>query len=308
MTPLVFAFPGHEALAGPITERLHAQCGTLRRHRFPDGESLIALDADCRGREVIVLCTLRDPDDLALPLLFAARTAREFGARRVGLVAPYLAYMRQDARFHPGEAISSTHYATFLSWTFDWLVTVDPHLHRHADLAEIFTIPAACVSAMPLVADWIRNNVTHPVLVGPDAESAQWVGEAAARAGAPLVVLQKQRRGDRDVDVSRPDPALLRERTPVLVDDIASSGRTLIETVGQLRGLGCAAPVCVVVHGIFADAAERTLLAAGAARVVSTNTISHATNAIDVGPLLAAAVERMLETARPTAAAAGRLA
>lgn len=302
MTPLLVAFPGHEALAEPLAGRLHAELGILRRHRFPDGESLITLDGDCRDRDVILLCTLRSPDDLALPLLFAARTAREFGARRVGLIAPYLAYMRQDARFHPGEAVSSGHYAAFLSWTFDWLVTVDPHLHRHASLAEIFTIPTATVCAMPLVADWIRVNVPNPVLIGPDAESAQWVREAAAGAGAPLVVLHKLRRGDRDVEVSLPDPALLRERTPILVDDIASSGRTLIETVGQLRRLGSAPPVCVVVHGIFADRADRALLAAGAARVISTNTIPHATNAIDTGPLLAAAVERVIETAERHAA------
>ncbi len=293
MTPWLFAFPGQEALAAELAAGLGMETGTLRRHRFPDGESLIVLDADCRGRDVIVLCTLRDPDDLALPLLFAARTAREFGARRVGLVAPYLAYMRQDVRFHAGEAVSSVHYAAFLSWTFDWLVTVDPHLHRHAGLGEMFTIPAQHVSAMPCAAAWIRANVPDAFLVGPDAESAQWVRDAAARAGVPFAVLEKQRSGDRDVAVSLPDPAMVRGRTPVLVDDIASSGRTLIETVGHLLRLGTAAPVCVVVHGIFADGADAALLAAGAARVVSCNTIVHATNAIDVADVLLPAIRAL---------------
>ena len=298
MTPWLFAFPGQEALAAELAAGLGVETGALRRHRFPDGESLIVLAADCRNRDVIVLCTQRDPDDLALPLLFAARTAREFGARRVGLVAPYLAYMRQDARFHAGEAVSSVHYAAFLSWTFDWLVTVDPHLHRHPDLREMFTIPAQHVSAMPCIAAWIRANVRDALLVGPDAESAQWVRDAAERAGVPFVVLEKHRRGDRDVAVSLPDPAILRGRTPVLVDDIASSGRTLIETVGQLLRLGAAAPVCVVVHGIFADGADSALLAAGAARVVSCNTIPHATNAIDVAGVLLPAI-RVLQAAGP---------
>lgn len=304
MRPLLLAFPEQAPLAARLAAALGAEQGRVQRHRFPDRESLIALEGDCRNRDVAVLCTLHDPDDLALPLLFAARTAREFGARRVGLVAPYLAYMRQDTRFHADEAVSCTHYAAFLSWTFDWLVTVDPHLHRHASLDEVYTIPARCVSAMPAIADWIGEHVSNPVLIGPDAESAQWIQAAAARLGAPCIALQKQRRGDRDVSVSPPDRAALQGRTPVVLDDIASSGRTLIEAVAQLRRLGSDAPVCIVVHGLFADAAERALMEAGAARVVSTDTIVHATNAIGVVDVLVPAV-RVLMQCEPEA---GRIA
>jgi ribose-phosphate pyrophosphokinase len=203
--------------------------------------------------------------------------------------------MRQDTRFHAGEAVSCTHYAAFLSWTFDWLVTVDPHLHRHASLDEVYTIPARCVSAMPAIADWIGEHVSNPVLIGPDAESVQWIQAAAARLGAPCIALQKQRRGDRDVSVSPPDRAALQGRTPVVLDDIASSGRTLIEAVAQLRRLGSTAPVCIVVHGLFADAAERALMEAGAARVVSTDTIAHATNAIGVVDVLVPAVRALMQ-------------
>lgn len=294
MTPLLLAFAEQRDAACGLAIALGADTGTIRRHRFPDRESLVSLDGDCREREVIVFCSLRDPDDLALPLLFAARTAREFGARRVGLVAPYLAYMRQDARFHTGEAVSSVHYAAFLSWTFDWLVTVDPHLHRHASLGEVFAIPTRCASAAAPIAQWIRANVAHPLLIGPDEESAQWVGAAAARIGAPFVVLKKIRRGDRDVEVSAPDPALLAGRTPVLLDDIAASGRTLIEAVRELRRLGGARPVCIVVHGLFADASEQALLEAGAARVVSTDAVPHATNAIGLAAELAPAIRQLL--------------
>ena len=294
MKPLLLVFPEQGSLAGGLAAGLGADRGAVRRHRFPDRESLIVLDGDCRDREVIVLCTLRDPDDLALPLLFAARTAREFGARRVGLVAPYLAYMRQDARFRPGEAVSCTHYAAFLSSAFDWLVTVDPHLHRHADLGEVFTVPTGCVSAMPPIAQWIRANVPDPLLIGPDAESAQWVRATAARLAAPFVVLEKRRHGDRDVEISVPDPAALAGRTPVLLDDVAASGRTLIEAVTRLRRPGSAEPVCIVVHGLFADASDRTLLDMGAGRVVSANSIPHATNAIDLAGELVPAIQRML--------------
>lgn len=288
MKPRLLAFAEQRDAASRLAAALDADTGTIRRHRFPDRESLVSVDGDCGEREVIVYCSLRDPDDLALPLLFAARTARELGARRVGLVAPYLAYMRQDARFHQGEAVSSVHYAAFLSWTFDWLVTVDPHLHRHASLEEVFAIPTRCASASAPIAQWVRANVPHPLLIGPDRESAQWVEAVAARIDAPFIVLEKHRHGDREVEVSAPEPARLAGRTPVLLDDIAASGRTLIEAVRGLRRAGGARPVCVVVHGLFADDADRALLEAGAARVISTDTVTQA------GPVIGLAAELVL--------------
>ncbi len=295
--PRLLAFPGMEPLCARLAAGLGAECGTLRWRHFPDGESLVGVGGDCRERELALVCTLRDPDRLALPLLFAARTARELGARRVGLVAPYLAYMRQDARFHPGEAVSAPLFAGFLASVFDWLVTVDPHLHRNASLEAIFTIPVRSVSAMPLAADWIGANVSDPVLIGPDSESAQWVHAAAARIGAPVLVLDKRRLGDREVEVSLPDRDAVHGHTPVLVDDIIASGHTLIETLAQLHRLGLPPAACVAVHGVFAGDAYRELLAAGAARVATSNTVPHPSNAFEVAAVLLPAVEAMLRGA-----------
>ena len=295
MRPLLFAFPADHALARTIAASLPADTGALRWRHFPDGESLVTVDAECAGRDVAFVIGFREPDHFALPLLFAARTARELGARRVGLIAPYLPYMRQDKRFHPGEAVSSIHFAAFLAFCVDWLVTVDPHLHRHADLSALYPIPTRIVSAMPAIAAWIATHVARPVLIGPDSESRQWVERAAAAASAPFVVLEKQRRGDHDVSVSNPDRAVLDDRTPVLVDDIVSSGRTLIETLARLKQLETRPAVCVAVHGIFAEDSDAALLAAGAARVVSTDSLAHPTNAIGLGDDIAAAVRQLLE-------------
>lgn len=300
MSVLLFAFPDQEALTESMLSRWPAERGVLIWHRFPDSESLITLDGDCEKRDVVFLASCFHPDELALPLLFASRTARELGARRVGLIAPYLAYMRQDQRFHPGEAVSSIHFARFLSETFDWLVTVDPHLHRHPSLDTIFAIPTHAVSAMPLVAQWIREHVPNPVLIGPDSESAQWVKQVAALVNAPLVVLNKLRHGDRDVEVSLPDLQTMAGRTPVLIDDIVSSGQTLLQTAGHLRQLGSLPAICVVVHGIFADHSDDALLAAGVERLVSCNTLNHSSNAIDVSELLVSAACELADRPQPT--------
>lgn len=289
MTRVLLPFPSQQALAEKIASALDARVGRLDWHRFPDGESLITIDENIENANIAILASLHHPDQMALALRFAAATAREFGARSVGLIAPYLAYMRQDKRFHAGEAISAPLFANFLEDSFDWLVTADPHLHRNPELASLYRIPARRVATAPLVADWIRDNIPDAIVIGPDSESDQWVSEIARRAGLPYQVLSKIRHGDRDVEVSLPDIEAAHGRTPVIVDDIVSSGRTVIETIGHLKRLGLLAPVCVAIHAVFAQDAYEQLLSAGAARVVSTDSITHLSNAISIAALLAEA-------------------
>jgi ribose-phosphate pyrophosphokinase len=294
MRPLVFHFPDDERVARKLIASVDVEPAALEWHRFPDRESLITLHGDCAGRDVIVICTLNDPDVKSLPLYFSAVTARELGARRIGLVAPYLGYMRQDHRFRPGQSRSAHAYAKFLSTSFDWLVTVDPHLHRLGSLDEIFSVPAISISAMPAVSDWIRTHVENPVLIGPDRESAQWAQRVAVSLDVPWVVLDKVRSGDRDVKVSALDPAVIRNGNPVIVDDIVSSGRTLAEVLKGLASLGADNATCVIVHALFAEGAHAALRDAGARHIVSTNSIAHATNDIDLVPLIAAALDRLI--------------
>ena len=295
MRPRVLALPGNEALAAVLATRLDADLGGATLRSFPDGESHVQIEGEVAGRAVVLVCTLDRPNEKTIPLLLLAATARDLGAARVGLVAPYLAYLRQDARFVPGEGVTSAYFARLLSGAIDWLVTVDPHLHRHTSLAELYTIPARALHAAPCVAAWLRAHVPDAVLIGPDVESGQWVAAIAAESGVPHLVLEKVRRGDRTVDVSLPAGAAWHGRRPVLVDDIISTGRTMLATIGELRRRGAAAPVCIGIHAVFATGAHDELRAAGAARVVTCNTIAHPTNAIDVGPLLADGTRGLLD-------------
>ncbi len=286
MSALVIPLPGNEAMAA----KLGGDLGALEVHRFPDGETHLRFESDLRGRAVILVCTLDRPDAKYLPLAFAAATARDLGAARVGLVAPYLCYMRQDKRFQPGEAVSAPIFAGEISRHFDWLVTADPHLHRLHTLSAVYTIPSQVVHAAPLMSQWIGREVKNPVVIGPDRESAQWAGDVAEGAGAPFAILEKTRRGDRDVSVALPDAGRFAGHTPVLVDDIISTGRTMAETLSHLVGQGLDAPVCIGVHAVFAEGALEGLKQAGAARIVTTNTISHPTNEIDISGALAEAM------------------
>ncbi len=293
MRPVIVPFPDNVETATPLAKRLDAEVGVLTMRRFPDGETYVRIETPLTGRATILVCTLSRPDEKILPLLLTAATAKDLGATRVGLVAPYLAYMRQDARFQPGEGITSAYVARLLSQAVDWLVTIDPHLHRHRALAEVYSIPTRVVHAAPLIAQWIRRHVSSPVVVGPDGESAQWAQAVADEAGAPSVVLNKIRRGDRDVEVSFPDPERWKGHTPVVVDDLISTAHTMIETVRHVKRAGLPAPICVAVHAVFAERAYADLIAAGPARVLTCNTVPHACNGLDVTDLLAEGVREV---------------
>lgn len=294
MSAAVIAMPGNEALADQLAAALALERVPATVRHFPDGESHVRVEGSVQERRVLIVCTLDRPDPKLVPLFLLARAARDSGAFSVGLVAPYLPYMRQDRRFQPGETVSAVLVSGWISRQVDWLVTVDPHLHRIRDLAQVYNIPTRVVHAAADVAAWVRAQVPQPLLVGPDEESAQWVREVARDADAPFLILTKERRGDRDVVVSVPDVDRWRSHTPVLVDDIVSTARTMIETVGHLRRAGLAAPVCVAVHAIFDQSAFADLRAAGAADVVSCDTIVHPSNRIALTQTIAAGVREML--------------
>jgi ribose-phosphate pyrophosphokinase len=293
--PVLIAVPGSEHHARGLGTRLGLPVLDPELRQFPDGKLYVRIAGEV-GDDVVIVGNASG--DNFLRAAFLAGTARDLGARRVGLVAPYLAYMRQDSRFKPGEGVTARYFARLVSSTVDWMVTVDPHLHRFDSLDGVYAIPTTIARAAPAIAAWIAAEVERPMLVGPDAESVQWVAAVAARCGAPFVILEKTRRGDRDVSVSSPDGAAvdLQGHTPVLIDDIVSTGRTMIEATRQLRAAGSEPPMCVAIHAVFADALHEALIEAGARGIVTCNTIHHATNRICVMDSIASAVrERVLQ-------------
>ncbi len=292
MKPLVFAIPGNEHFALGLAHHLGAERGRIEIHQFPDGESCPRLHSAVAGRNVVMVCTLDRPDKKIMSLYLSACVARELGAASVGLVVPYLPYMRQDARFQEGEGITSQHFARLLSSCCDYLVTVDPHLHRHHALSDIYSVPSRVVHAAPEIAKWIAAKVERPVVVGPDGESEQWVAQVARLIG--YTVLHKNRSGDRNVEVSMPDTSAWSGMTPVLVDDIVSTARTMVAAAVQIESARMAAPVCIAVHPLFAGGAYAALHLAGVERIVSCNTVEHSTNRIHLCQAAAVAVQELI--------------
>ncbi len=288
-TPMLLHFAEDLTQATAISQAAGMNRGVIARHRFPDGELKLRLPSILPAR-VVLLRTLDNPNEKLVELLLVARTARTLGATHLTLVAPYLAYMRQDIAFQPGEVISQKVVGHFLANLFDAVITVDPHLHRVATLAQaVPTTQATVLSGAPLLADLIASHLPRALLVGPDEESAQWIAQAAARHGFDHAVCHKIRHGDRDVQIALPD-IRVQGRCVVLLDDVASSGHTLAEAARLLLSAGSASVDVAVTHALFAGDALQVLKTAGVDRVWSTDCIAHPSNAVSMAPTIAAAL------------------
>ncbi len=281
----LLAFADEADLARRLAAGLGWTLSMIDVHTFPDGETRLRLPPVLPAHTAL-LRGLQQPNPKLAPLLLAAAGARELGAVRLSLVSPYLAYMRQDIAFAPGEVVSQRHIGRLLAAAFDAVITVDPHLHRVATMDEV--VPGrrgVALTAAPLLGGHIARQVPGALLLAPDEEAGQWVRAAAAAHGLDHAVCHKQRHGDRDVAVSLPDQDV-RGRAVVLMDDVASTGRTLVAAArGALAG-GAASVDVAVTHALFVDDALQQVLASGVRRVWSTDCVPHASNAVSVVPLL----------------------
>lgn len=290
--PLLFALKSHP-LMRLLCEKLPTGQGRLQIRNFPDGESHLKIISAVKDRHCMVLADLSHPDGKFLPLVFLGETLKELGAKSVGLVAPYLSYMRQDRRFVEGEAVTSRIFASLVSAHFDWLVTVDPHLHRYHSLDEIYTIPSRVVQGAPVLADWLAGE-KNIFLVGPDAESEQWVSRISELCGHPFVIGEKQRHGDRSVTITLPDLTPYQGSAGVIIDDVIASGHTVLECLRALKAGGIDTVDCACIHGIFADNIDRVLLDSGLRQLLSCNTVLHETNLLDISTLLVTPVRESI--------------
>jgi ribose-phosphate pyrophosphokinase len=275
-------------MAKSIARRIGADFSPLSVGRFPDGELRIKFTAPVKGRHVVLVQTLHPANEPLLELIFALHTAQELGAASVTLAVPYMAYLRQDKRFHPGECVSNKIVANLLR-DADRVITIDPHLHRVKHLREIFHCPVTTLSANALLAGFIGRHYRKELILGPDEESYQWAARIAEKVHAHAVVLRKKRYGSRKVSIKIKGNVDIRGKTVVIVDDIISSGHTMMETIKEAKRLGAKRIICITVHGIFAENALNKIRKLGAI-VHATNTVKNPCADIDVAGVLADAL------------------
>ncbi|MGI0070705.1 MAG: ribose-phosphate diphosphokinase [Thermoplasmata archaeon] len=260
--------------------------------RFPDGEMYLRVGGRLEGEDVVVVQSTRTDQDL-VELLLLEDAVREAGARRVFVVVPYFAYARQDRRFFPGEPVSARSLCRHIELDADVVVTVD--LHSKETLSH-FTKPAFEASGIPAVARLLRERPID-LLVSPDQGGVDRVRRMAQLLDKPWFALQKKRIDSEHVELTLPTavPGPIAGKQVVIVDDVISTGGTIVEAAkllkrGEVAGIGAA---CT--HGLFLrDGFER--IKAVADDVFSTDTLGNPAEKASVAPDIAQILMR--ESAR----------
>ncbi|MBA4163296.1 MAG: phosphoribosylpyrophosphate synthetase [Erythrobacter sp.] len=292
MTAALFTFADGARQAAGLASECGVPVNQIDVHRFPDGESLVRVDGS--AETALLFRSLDDPNAKLVEVLLAASALRDGGAKRVILIAPYLAYMRQDVPFHDGEAVSQRVIGKLLAAWFDGLVTVDPHLHRIASLDAIMGgIPALAVSAAPALVQAIASDLdSRTIMVGPDSESRPWVESIARPLGLDVLVGEKIRKGDREVVLTVPDFARASGRPAILVDDLISSGTTLMACASLLRDAGATRVEAIATHSLASGADLDRLTDEGIARLRATDSTSNAIASIPLAGVLGDAIRK----------------
>ena len=280
-------------IAKKLAQKLKVKYSPLTISSFPDGDIYLKYNTSLSNQTVVIVHSFQPHSDQSLfRIFFAAETAKDLGAKKVILVAPYLAYMRQDKRFHPGEAISSRIMAKMLNSCVDEIMTIDPHLHRYSSLQEIFTIKTRRITVNEILADYIHKHFQNEIIIGPDLESFQWAEDIAKRIKVHATVLKKVRFSSRHVEVRMVHPLEIRGKNVVIIDDIISTGHTIAEAAKQAKRMGAKTITAIGVHGLLIEGALTKLKKAGVNKVITTNCIEHPTNKIDVTSLLSKELQK----------------
>ncbi len=289
---LLLGFPEYKVPATRLAKILDIPIMMVDVHQFPDHESRITLPE--KLPEHLILCrSLDSPNDKLIELILTIETARTMGVRDVTLIAPYLCYMRQDMAFHSGEAISQKIIGELLAHHIDRLITVDPHLHRVKKLEQAVPVKMALtLHATSPIAEFLSDNLSNPLLLGPDNESRQWVKAIAKHRNLDYAVATKKRLNDREVCINLPDYPF-KGREIVLVDDVASTGRTLEMAALALSKSKPKGIYVVVTHALISTDDCSRLYQAGISNIWSTDSVIHPSNRIELAALLSSGVEEL---------------
>jgi ribose-phosphate pyrophosphokinase len=274
-------------LAKRVAKETKSEYSNLTIKNFPDGEDYLKFEINLKNKELVFIQTLfPKANDAIIETVLAIDAAKELGAKKITLVVPYLAYIRQDKRFNEGEIVSSHTIGRLLS-SADKVITIDPHLHRYKSLNEIFKTHTQKLSANDLIKDYIKKNFKNCVILGPDEESYQWAKEIADEINADIAIAKKTRYSSTHVKVEIKSDVPIKNKDIIIIDDIISTGKTILETIKIIKKDKPKSIRVIAIHGIFADPKTYQEIKKNTKEIITTNTIKNTHSKIDVSKIIA---------------------
>ncbi|WP_078081194.1 ribose-phosphate diphosphokinase [Desulfococcus multivorans] len=300
MTLSLIPGTANPALAEAIVGRLGMTATTCRIEAFPDDELQVRIGHSLAGSDVYIVQSTGPPVGRnLLELLLIADAARRAGAMRVTAVVPYFGYARQDRRTDTGEPVGAKVLADMIATRADQMITV--HLHNPA-IEGFFSLPVEHLLPTRLIAGRLKEIVSgDAVLVAPDLGAVKLTQRYADDLDLPVAYVHKERVSGERVAVRRIIGEIA-DRSPIVVDDMISTGRTLISTIEALGERGCRLPATVAVtHALPVEGAVARLMSHPVGSIIATNSLVQtperpaAMEILDLAPLIAEAIRRRHE-------------
>lgn len=291
MSNLILSFSDTKDLAFSVAKKIKAKYETINLKKFPDGEVNMNIKTNPKGKTVILISSMAiSPNEKIIETILAGGILKDFKAKKIILVATYFPYFRQDTHFYKYDSFSSRYISKMFS-LFDKIITIDPHLHRIKNMKK-WGNNFAHITANELVANYIKAKFKKNFTVlGPDGESSQWDKPIAKILGKQVIVLKKHRYNSKKIKVHEEKKQKIEENV-VLVDDIISTGKTLVGAIDLAKKRGGKNFFCVAIHGpLTKEAAE---LIKKKAKLITTNTIPTKYSKIDVSQIIVEKLKKIL--------------
>ncbi len=242
-------------LAESVSKKLGSGLGLVDSRRFPDGEFYIRILSDVKGKDCVLIKTT-DSNDAIVELLLLLDLLRDLNVKTIHTVLPYLGYSRQDKRFNEGEALSAKTILKLIDRFSDSISTINCHFLDHEGVFKFEGVGVRNLDAFPLVATYFKNRLVDPVLISPDKGALEYARKASMIIGCEFDYLEKIRISDNRVEI-RTKKLDVSGKDVIILDDMISTGTTIIEAARVIKAQGAKAVHAGCIHGVFSKGMQQ---------------------------------------------------
>lgn len=268
---ILFSGSESKGLTENIAQISGIEFGMLKTKKFPDNEIYVRILSEVEGKDCIVIQSIISNDAL-IELLFILDALKDLHARKVHVVVPYLGYSRQDKRFLDGEAISAKVVLEMINSKADIITTINAHFFDYDGEQVYEGITVNNLNAFPLLGDYFEDKLEKPVLIAPDEGALGYIEKTAKKLNIEYDYFEKNRISDDEVETKIRDNAKIERKDAIILDDIISTGGTMVEATKLLYSEGGVRTVNIgAVHGVLIEGLEKVKKVAD--EVICTNSI-----------------------------------